>query len=459
MAAGSLEKDASAALERATKFFESISTRGGYLWWYSEDLKQRAGENKATETQIWVQPPGTPSVGMAFLRAYEATKNKRCLAAAKNAAEALAWGQLESGGWTYQIDFDPENQRTFRRADKGQISDKEILKRRNVTTFDDDTTQSALRFLMAVVDASAGNDGVQEERIKSALEYGLEALLKAQYPNGAWPQGYDGKLRHPADYPIKPAQVPTRWSRTPDVKAYWSFYTFNDHAIRNCILTLLEAHRRFGKPEYLEAVKRGGDFILLAQLPSPQAGWAQQYNFDMEPSWARRFEPPAVSAGESSGILRTLVDLHLATGDEKYLKPVPAASGWLKRSQIASNKWARFYELGSNKPLYFTKDYRLVYTDDDLPTHYSFQSDYNIPGALAYCEDVRQAGRDAWLRQHKPVWMAGPPSRKSRKALEPRVWEIITGLDARGRWVVNGRIESRLFIDRVQTLCDYLSAE
>src|SRR5688572_5231579 len=73
MAAESLEKEARAALERATTFFQSISTRGGYLWRYSEDLKERAGETKATDTQIWVQPPGTPSVGMAFLRAYERT--------------------------------------------------------------------------------------------------------------------------------------------------------------------------------------------------------------------------------------------------------------------------------------------------------------------------------------------------------------------------------------------------
>jgi hypothetical protein len=69
-----LTTEARAALDRATTFYRSISTRGGYLWWYSKDLKERAGENKATETQIWVQPPGTPSVGMAFLRAWQVTQ-------------------------------------------------------------------------------------------------------------------------------------------------------------------------------------------------------------------------------------------------------------------------------------------------------------------------------------------------------------------------------------------------
>ena len=45
---------------------------------------------------------------------------------------------------------------------------------------------------------------------------------------------------------------------------------------------MLEAFHRLGDDTYLEAAKRGGDFLVLAQLPEPQPGWAQQYNFDME---------------------------------------------------------------------------------------------------------------------------------------------------------------------------------
>src|SRR6187401_1508403 len=92
-----LAKDARAALGKATAFMRSISAEGGYLWRYSPDLKERAGEVAATPTQIWVQPPGTPSMGMAFLRAHEATGDARYLDAAKAAANALAIGQLESG--------------------------------------------------------------------------------------------------------------------------------------------------------------------------------------------------------------------------------------------------------------------------------------------------------------------------------------------------------------------------
>src|SRR5215207_4554986 len=124
-------KDARAAMEKATTFMRSIATEGGYLWRYSPDLKERAGERVATATQIWVQPPGTPSMGMAFLRAYEATGDARYLDAAKAAAEALAVGQLESGGWDYVIEFDPKlSGNWYRRTDKGKLSADEVAKRK-----------------------------------------------------------------------------------------------------------------------------------------------------------------------------------------------------------------------------------------------------------------------------------------------------------------------------------------
>ena len=60
------------ALKKAVTFFrEKVSAEGGYLWRYSEDLSLREGEEKATATQAWLQPPGTPAVGEAFLAAYE----------------------------------------------------------------------------------------------------------------------------------------------------------------------------------------------------------------------------------------------------------------------------------------------------------------------------------------------------------------------------------------------------
>ena len=62
------------AMKRATTFMvEKVSTRGGYVWAYLPDLSRRWGELEARDTQIWIQPPGTPTMGHLFLDAYHAT--------------------------------------------------------------------------------------------------------------------------------------------------------------------------------------------------------------------------------------------------------------------------------------------------------------------------------------------------------------------------------------------------
>jgi hypothetical protein len=104
-----LRDRAAQALRKATDFFTGqVATEGGYLWRYSDDLARREGEGKASDTTVWVQPPGTPSVGMAFLEAYESTDDPRYLEAARQAGYCLVRGQLQSGGWDYRIYFDPK---------------------------------------------------------------------------------------------------------------------------------------------------------------------------------------------------------------------------------------------------------------------------------------------------------------------------------------------------------------
>src|SRR5687768_7741473 len=106
--APALRTEALEALERGAEFFrKQVAVEGTYLWNYSDDLVYREGETRATNTQAWVQPPGTPSVGVAFLSAWQATSNHLFLEAAKDTAYGLLRGQLNSGGWTYSIDFSP----------------------------------------------------------------------------------------------------------------------------------------------------------------------------------------------------------------------------------------------------------------------------------------------------------------------------------------------------------------
>ena len=98
-----------AAMKKAVSFFrEKVSASGGYLWQCSGDLSEREGERQASATQVWTQPPGTPYVGEALLEAYLVSQEDYLLEAARDAGHALAKGQLVSGGWDYQIEFDPK---------------------------------------------------------------------------------------------------------------------------------------------------------------------------------------------------------------------------------------------------------------------------------------------------------------------------------------------------------------
>ena len=83
-------EQANAALQKAVQFFrQQVSVEGGYLWQYSSDLSSREGEGKATATEAWVQSPGTPTVGLAYLNAYRRTGESYLLDAARQAATAL----------------------------------------------------------------------------------------------------------------------------------------------------------------------------------------------------------------------------------------------------------------------------------------------------------------------------------------------------------------------------------
>ena len=468
-----LASKARAAMEKATAFMRSISTEGGYLWRYSTDLSERAGENKATATQIWVQPPGTPSMGMTFLRAYEATGDARYLDAAKAAADALAVGQLESGGWDYLVEFDPKlSTHWYRRSDVGKISATEAAKRKNISTYDDDNTQSAIRLLLAVADAANGSNSPRDMRIRDARDYALKKLLEAQRPNGGWPQRWDGVAPNPADHPVQPARFPKDYPREYPHANYMGHYTLNDNTHRDCVMTLLDAGKRLGKPEFRAAALRGADFLLLAQLPEPQPAWAQQYNPQLEPAWARAFEPPCVCSNESVGVMRLLVDLYVETGEEKYLEPLPRAIAWFKRSAIAPNTWARMYELGTNTPIYGDRDGKIKYRIADLSperqTGYSWKGSYGAPEAFAHYERVKKAGRDAILAKRNAPKTLTPKQKAERaKALEPNVREIIAALDAHGRWLIPARskknlfqskeqISTQAFIMNLRTLADYV---
>jgi PelA/Pel-15E family pectate lyase len=401
------------ALRRAVAFFRTeVSVQGGYLWAYTSDLTLREGENAATATQAWVQPPGTPAIGLAYLRAYERVGETYLLEAATETALALVRGQLQSGGWHYRIDYeDSERHKTlYRKPPAGSEGF-------NTTTLDDDTTQAALRFLI-VMDKALGQ---RNEPIHEAARYALDALLATQYPNGAWPQRFKAPP-DPAQSPVRQAAYPESWPREfPDVQ-YTSYYTFNDNSICDTMEVMLGAWEAYGDERYRASALKAGDFMLLAQMPDPQPAWAQQYNQEMHPAWARKFEPPAISGRESQSIIKSLLVLAARTGEVRFLAPIPRALAYLRSSLLPDGRLARFYELQTNKPLYCTRDYVLTYDGSDVPTHYSFYAGSQLDALQAHYE-LAKAG--------KRVEETPPKAEDVARAAQ----EAVDSLDPRGAWV------------------------
>lgn len=324
------------AMKKAAAFMvDHASYRGGYVWTLSEDLTKRWGEIPARPTQIWVQG-GTPMVGMAFLDAFEASGDRYFLEAAKKAVDALIFGQHPLGGWHYFVDFDPAGLPHWyeTRASKFTYGYEEYRHYYGNATNDDQVTSGAAEFLLRYYAITL--DPAYQAPLLKALDF----ALMAQYPNGGWPQ------RYPLRYDFAHDGLPD----------YTSYYTLNDGAMQGYIELLVKAYRTLGDVRYLEAARRGADFLIAVQGPDGQEAWAEQYSLDMRPSAARTHEPAGYVIRESIDTIRVLELFYALTGDPRYLKPIPGCLAWFDRvnREVVEFKRppARYYEPGTNLPVY-----------------------------------------------------------------------------------------------------------
>lgn len=444
-----LRTDVESAIKRACGYFQNqVAVHGGYVYYYSPDLQARLGEGRATADQIWLQPPGTPTVGMAFLTAFEATQDPTLLKAATAAAEAAIYGQLQSGGWTNSVDFsaDRANAALYRNG-KGR------KKGPNNSTLDDGISQSVLEFLMRMDQRL----GFKHEQIHEAVVVGMEAMLKAQFANGGFPQVWTGGV---SVQPVKSAAYPDYdWRTENRLKNYWDMYTLNDDLVITVSQTLFTALEIYHDDRYRQALAKLGDFLLLAQMPEPQPAWAQQYDYEMRPIWARKFEPPAISGRESQGALETLLRVYQLTGDKKYLAPFQTAVAYLQKSLLPDGQLARYYELQTNKPLYMTEDYKLTNSDTNVPKHYGWKTDARLKEIEAAYRTVTAGGK--WT----------PPS-VDEVLDDDGAKRVIGALDKEGRWVSQfdgerlvgqpkfrpgeAYLASAVFAQHIRELCDWL---
>ncbi|HKB04435.1 MAG TPA: pectate lyase [Gemmataceae bacterium] len=228
-------------------------------------------------------------------------------------------------------------------------------------TFDNRATTDELRFLARAYAAT------RDATYRAAFDRGLDYVLKAQYANGGWPQSH------------------------PPGKNYPRYITFNDDAMVRLMRFLHEVatEDRYG---FVEAERRkaastafdkGVECILKCQvrIGGKRTAWCAQHDeVDFSPRPARSYELVSLSGFESVGVVRLLMGIEKPSAE--VIDAVEGAVAWFEAAKLTGIKvevrddpksptgkdkvvvadpkapalWARFYEIGTNKPIFSDRD-------------------------------------------------------------------------------------------------------
>jgi hypothetical protein len=154
------------------------------------------------------------------------------------------------------------------------------------------------------------------------------------------------------------------------------------------------------------------------------------------------------------------------TGDKKYLAPLPPAIAYFRKSLLPDGRLSRFYELQTNRPLYFTRGkgggHVMTYENDRLASNYGFLIESQLDALEAEQRRLDRAD-PATLRA------LAAESAESVPAIDsPTAARLIGTLDARGAWVEktrlrhnkvappSGVIHSQTFADNLRRLSHWL---
>ena len=309
--------------------------------------------------------------------------------------------QRSSGGWPKNIEMaEPltDDAKSKLRDERDKID----------STIDNGATTTQLRYLARVFNAS------KKPQFKDAFLHGLDFLLAAQYPNGGWPQFF------------------------PKPRGYSAHITFNDDAMINVLALLREIERRDSVFAFVDearhqrtqdAIPKGIDCILKCQIivDGHRLAWCAQHDeATLRPAPARAYEKVSLSGGESVGILRFLMQIE-QPGPE-VIHAIESAMAWLRQARLAGMRvvekpdanlpkgydkvlvadpkagglWARFYEIGTNRPIFCGRDgvirYSLAEIEHERRVGYAWYTE--APARLlevefpAWQERIRKATAD-----------------------------------------------------------------
>lgn len=334
------KRAAVAAMKAATRFMtDKVSHQGGYVWSYLPDFSRRWGEMEAKPSMIWVQPPGTGTMGHAFLDAYHATGDEQFWKAAEAAVKALIAGQHPSGGWNYLIDTagDASIKDWYDTVGANGWRLEEFQHYYGNATFDDAGTSEAMQLILRMYLEK------REEQYLPALERSIRFVLDSQYPVGGWPQRF----------PRVPAQG---LHGLPD---YTGYITFNDDVAGENIKFLVMVYQTLGDARVLDPIKRAMDCFVVTQQPQPQPAWGLQHTVDdLKPAGARSYEPKSFVSHTTGINCASLMTFYELTGDRKYLARIGEALDWIESIRLPANlikdgrEYPTFLEIGTNKPMF-----------------------------------------------------------------------------------------------------------
>jgi len=286
-------------------------------------------------------------------------------------ADNILLYQRNDGGW-------PKNYDMQAILTPAQVDSLIKTKDMTHTTFDNSTTYTHIDYLARVYTLT------NIEKYKDGCLRGIEFVLEAQYPNGGWPQYY----------PIEKDNYSRR-------------ITFNDGAYIGIMYMLRKIVKN--DPDYAfidknlrskveESYKKGLDCILKMQIvdEGKLTAWCQQHDeVTLKPAWARAFEPPSICNGESAPIVLFLMDIDHP--DPDIIKSIQSAVKWFDDSKILNSRektvpapplkskykttnydrvvvedstappiWTRYYELGTEKPLFCDRNSKFLYKLSDV---------------------------------------------------------------------------------------------
>lgn len=289
---------------------------------------------------------------------------------AQRIANNIVSFQIANGGWNKNIDmkashreagqaYGPDNSNRF--SAPGDFDKARDESWHYMGTLDNDATTTEIAFLARVQRNYPGKDG---DGYRESARRGIEYLLRAQFPNGGWPQvwplegGYHDAITYNDDAVTDAAELLSRVARAD------ADYAFVKAGVRN---------------RAREAVQRALQCILQThvRLNGKRTIWAQQHDaLTMEPAAARNFEPIALSTGESAHLLLYLMDVARPT--QGVREAIEAGVAWLRTHEVRGIKvvggrgvpggrravadpsagplWARYYSLDAQTPIFGDRD-------------------------------------------------------------------------------------------------------